>query len=681
MKKLFTLLVLISAFFNAISQNVNINEASKAAESFFKSQNKHLSRCAKIVGDENNRLLYIFNAENAFVVIAGDKNIVPVLAYIDHQIYNETDTIAPFNMWIDNYISQIDYVKRSNITNAHNQDIWSQTLEGKPFRNDSEIEPLVFSRWDQTEFYNYYCPKDPAGTNGRAITGCVATALGQLIYYFRFPESGVGQYSYTHEQYGVQSVNYGEATYNYDAMCDVPTSINTEISKLIYHCGVGVDMVYGPNSSGMYNHSAAKVLRTYFKYSPETEYLFRDSTDVNWDSVIVSHLERKIPMYYAGWSVPNINGHGFICDGYKMVDSNYYFHFNFGWSGYMDGYFYTNSLYVGGSNFNLSQELIINGYPDTTQYEYPVPQSVTGEKTLTAMEGTFTDGSQTAENYAKNMDYTWHIVPETENLESISLKINYHIAAGDTLRITADNYSGHIITNDTGTFVLEVESPEITLHFTSDTVSENIGFRAHYTAKNIEFCGGIVIYNAPTGSFDDGSGEAHYNNFSYCRYRLMLTTYSAIIINIHNMDLEEGHDYLHFYKNTINEGNRVLSLTGHIDDTTVVFEASRMTVVFESDEAGTADGFNAEYFASHVGIDDFENGVSLYPNPANSVLSVAYPSPIERIETLTLDGRTIDITTCNSLNAKLDISDLSSGLYLVKIFTKDGVITKKFLKK
>ena len=114
-------------------------------------------------------------------------------------------------------------------------------------------------------------------------------------------------------------------------------------------------MVYGPNGSGMYNHRAAIVLRSFFKYLPETEYVYRDSTSMDWDSLLVSHLDRQIPMYYAGWSVPTINGHAFVLDGYQSGD---YYHFNWGWSGSYDGYFYTNSLNPGGSNFNLAQEVM-----------------------------------------------------------------------------------------------------------------------------------------------------------------------------------------------------------------------------------------------------------------------------------------------------------------------------------
>ena len=667
----------------AFSQNVSCEEASIAAKSFFQSQNKTFSHCAKIIGDKNNPLLYIFNAEDAFVIVSGDKSCIPILAYIDYQKFIDNDTNSPFNMWLNNYITQIEYLKKYNLSDEKNLNHWTNILNGKTFNTDSAVEPLVLSRWDQNKFYNYYCPKDLSGPNGRVVTGCVATALAQLIYYFRFPETGVGQYSYTDEHYGVQTANYGETIYNFDAMCDVPTCINPEISKLMYHCGVGVDMVYGPNGSGMYNHSAAKVLRTYFKYAPETEYLYRDSTDMNWDSVIVRHLNKNIPLYYAGWSLPNVNGHAFICDGYKMVDSNYYFHFNFGWGGYMDGYFYTDNLFVGGSNFNLAQELIVNGYPDTMQYDYPEMQPISGNKTLIAMQGTFTDGSQSNAHYPQNMDYTWHIKPQSTNIQSISLKISYNISLGDTLKLYAQNNPNNIyyFTNSTDFFEIELEAEEVFFQFTSDTLFESTGFRVHYTTKEETFCLGMTMFNSPSGAIGDGSGDAMYNNFSDCRFRIMATSYSALTIHINYLDLEENHDFIHFYKNVVSENNRLLSLTGHIEDTTIIFEANRMTIILETDESGTADGFSLDYTAGYVGVSDLEDDISVFPNPTKDIISIASAKHINYTELFSADGRKIFSSNFDDDKNYISLIGVPIGMYILKIYAEDGIFTKKVLKK
>ena len=275
MRKIYLFVVFTSFFGIGLAQSVSQEEAARAANRFFEAQGKTLERCAKVIQNGQDPLLYIFNAENGFVVVAGDKSAPPVLSFSDQQLYNDSDVIPPFEMWINHYADQIKEIKKQQIVQPQYVGQWEDIMSGAPiFRSGDEVEPLMLSKWDQGEYYNYYCPRDAAGDNGRVVTGCVATAMAQLIYYYRFPETGIGSYSYTDENYGVQSVDYGNATYNYNAMCDVPTSINTEISKLIYHFGVGVDMHYGPDGSGMFNHSAAKVLRTYFKYSPETEYLY-----------------------------------------------------------------------------------------------------------------------------------------------------------------------------------------------------------------------------------------------------------------------------------------------------------------------------------------------------------------------------------------------------------------------
>ena len=684
MKKLYAFVLSIIVCGMAAAQNVTPQEAATVAQRFLESQGKTLVRCAKVMDNGQDNLLYIFNAENAFVVVSGDRSAQPVLAYIDHQIYNESDVVAPFQMWIDHYANQIAQIKREHIVQPQPAAQWEAILSDAPaFRTGDSIAPLMQSRWDQGEFYNYYCPRDAAGDNGRVVTGCVATAMGQLLYYFRFPETGIGSYSYTDENYGVQSADYGNTTYDYNAMCDVPTCINPEISKLIYHCGVGVDMHYGPNGSGMTNHSAAQVMRTYFKYSPETEYLFRDSTDLNWDSVIVSHLQRRIPMYYAGWSLPNINGHGFICDGYKTVNDAYYFHFNFGWSGYMDGYFYTNSLYVGSSNFNLAQELIINAYPDTTQYTYPTPQPLTGSTTLTAREGTFTDGGRPEALCPAGMDFTWSIHPESNNLSSISLAINYNLTEGDSLFIWACTGMGQplVITADTGTFNMAFACPNLDVQLVTHSAASE-GFRAHYTANRNEFCSGTKIYSSATGNITDGSGGYLYNDLSNCKFKVVMGgQISAISVHINSLDLEDGKDFLSFYDNSISDATHYLTLTGQLTDTSVVFNTRRLMIYLETDETGTAQGFDLDYEGGVVGIDDYVDGsVLVYPNPASERVTIAAAMPIRSVEIRNAEGSLVLSEQPDNEEVVLHIAQLPAGIYLLTARTETSVITKKIVK-
>ena len=681
MRKIYLFVLFISFLCIGMAQTVTREEAAIVADRFFEAQGKALERCAKVIDDGQEPLLYIFNAENGFVVISGDKSATPVLSFSDHQLYSESDVVPPFEMWINHYADQIQQIKKQHIVQSQFVSQWEAILSGAPFRSGDEVEPLMLSKWDQGEYYNYYCPRDAAGDNGRVVTGCVATALAQLIYYYRFPETGTGSYSYTDANYGVQSADYGNTTYDYNAMCDEPTCINTEISKLIYHCGVGVDMVYGPDGSGMYNHSAARVLRTYFKYSPETEYLYRDSTDLDWDSVIVNHLNRRMPMYYAGWSVPNINGHGFICDGYKTVDSSYFFHFNFGWSGHMDNYYYTDALIVGGSNFNLAQELIINAYPDTTQYAYPTPQPLTGSTTLTAQEATFTDGSQTYEHCPAGINYSWNIVPDVSNLTNVTLTLHYSLAEGDTLFVTNPYVNTfEMRTADTGTVSVDWGTTDLTVNLiTHSSASE--GFRAHYSSHQAVFCSGTKIFSSVNGHIEDGSGDYNYNNLTTCKYKIVLGPYSAIHVDINSLDLEEGKDFLYFYDNLMSEANHLLTLTGNVSGTGYTFETRRLLMVLETDETGTAGGFSLDYEGGQVGVENpIRQEITMYPNPAKDQLRIVHSTPIRQVDIFNAEGELLFSEIPDTEETSLHISQFPAGIYIVRITAGEKVFTRKFVK-
>lgn len=666
------------------AQNVSLTEASYAAGSFLQSNQKSGCRLAHMVAEGSDTLLYIFNSESSYVVISGDKRVPPVLAFSDHQLYNDMDVIPPAKMWLDNYAQQLLALKHQPVTPVVENPVWWKLSRGSsPFKEGPSVSPLMKSHWGQGAFYNYYCPRDYQGENYRTVTGCVATAMAQLIYYYRFPETGIGSYSYLDSTYGVQSADYGNTVYDYSAMCDEPTSINPAISTLMYHCGVGVDMVYGPDGSGMYNHSAARVLRTFFKFSPETEYVFRDSTNLDWDSLIVSHLHRNMPLYYAGWSNPNINGHAFICDGYKMVDSNYYYHFNFGWDGSSDNYFYTNALNLAGTHFNLAQELIINAYPDTTSYAFPVAHALTGTDTLTSMAGSFTDGSRTLSSYASNMDYTWIIRPAEGYFTSINFTVDYDIASGDTLLITTDNtnIAPIILTDTNNTLAVEWNCSEIVVHFATDDTLAYTGFRANYNTQAPVYCQGVSTLSASSGTIQDGSGNHDYLPFTTCGYRIVVPMYDLIQLHFEYLDLEEGEDFLHVYDNVFSSDGPLMSLTGTMHDTTLTFNVRRMALLFETDGHHNADGFKLTYQAGHVGVDDVsDERVAIFPNPAESVLSVSADEPMEYLSIFDLTGR--EVMHLSAADTRLDVplEGLTSGIYIIRIKTSDNQIVKKFIK-
>lgn len=643
-----------------------MQEAADVAARFCQSRSKSAPHYAHSEMRNGLPAFYIFNTSDSYVVVSGDKRMPPVLAFSDEGAFDSENIAPAAQMWLDYYSEQIHYLKVNNVGN-----IDAGWLLRDGFRDGAAVAPLLHSKWGQGEPYNYYCPRDIRGDNSRCVTGCVATALGQIMYYFGFPESGVGSYTYQHPVYGELSADYESAVYDFSAMCDKPAGINTAISRLIYDCGVGMDMDYGPDGSGVHNHSAGRVLREHFKYSPNAVSVFRDSTTLDWDSLLVAHLDRRIPLYYAGWSVPDTNGHGFVCDGYQMVDSNYYFHFNFGWEGSSDGYFYTDALNVSGSHFNLLQEIVANAYPDTALYEYPVPQPVVGSKTLTARFGTFTDGSADGETYAKMQDFTWNILPDLDNLTGISVELVYDLADGDTLFITSETASNapRILTADSAHLVLSWTCSDMTFHFVSDSVSERSGFRASYQAIRNEYCNASSNISGHTGHVEDGSGASDYAALTCCKFAIKATGSPSVNIHFTEFDLEDGHDFLYVYKNAPSGKVLLETYTGQMPDTTIFFVPRDLLFVFETDEFNNAAGFAFD-FEGTTGIrdNDFAD-LQAYPNPARETLFVQTGNYAENTVLAIFDvcGRMLHSQNVARETEMVDVLGFANGVYFVKL--------------
>ena len=293
--------------------------------------------------------------------------------HLKGSIQKKTRHRSSLHGW-DNMPARSRYARKTNavpLTSATSE--WNHLLNpgsssDLPGKEILDVEPMITSNWDQPYPYNEMCPADPAGS--QRTCHCRMCSCGNGPDHVLLPLARPWhRFLYLCDStYGIQHVSFDSTWYRWNNMKNTITTSDTGIAQLIYHLGVSVDLKYGPAGSGMYNHHAAYALKTYFKYSPETSYVYRDSTNLNWDSLIIAHLNRGMPLYYAGWSVPNIDGHAFVCDGYQSGD---YFHFNFGWSGTDNGYYYLDNITPGGYNFNLAQELIINIYPDTLNYTYP----------------------------------------------------------------------------------------------------------------------------------------------------------------------------------------------------------------------------------------------------------------------------------------------------------------------
>jgi hypothetical protein len=247
---------------------------------------------------------------------------------------------------------------------------WQRLLGDTPLYSPSNIPdsvgPLLTTTWDQGQYYNSLCPEDAGGPDGHVLTGCVATAMAQIINYWGYPIHGRGSHSLNHSTYGTLTVNYDNATYDFDNMPDALTGSSTPeqveaVAKLMYDCGVAVNMKYGADGSGTYNHDVRAALTNHFNYLASSNYADKvRMPDDEWVRTVSANIRAGLPVLYSG--ISGQAGHMFVCDG---VAGNY-FHFNFGWSGNGDGWYLSSAVNPGMYEFNTNQAALLDIAYDTT---------------------------------------------------------------------------------------------------------------------------------------------------------------------------------------------------------------------------------------------------------------------------------------------------------------------------
>ena len=370
MKKL-TVLTTFVLFFalSGFSEHVEPDKAQKVANTFL---NYRLSEPTNIslvdyVDKTSYQNFYVFGNEHCFVIIAADNCAHPVLGYSTGNPFGTG--ILPDNVseWLRSYDAEIAdaIANRSEATDEITAE-WDNLLNGRNLvpKSRSNVSPLIRTRWDQWEPYNNLCPYDANSfsPNHRVPTGCVATAMAQIINFWEHPVRGTGSHSYDHPTYGLLSVNYGNTVYDWDNMKnrydgDYSDTESNAVATLMYHCGVAVNMNYSTNESGAYSENIPSGLMNYFDYSSDMSFQYRASyTDGQWISMLKTELDNERPLYYSG-SADYSGGHAFICDGY---DENDDFHFNWGWGGFCDGYYTMGALNPHDETGNMGSYNFVN---------------------------------------------------------------------------------------------------------------------------------------------------------------------------------------------------------------------------------------------------------------------------------------------------------------------------------
>ena len=316
---------------------------------------------------------YIVNFEpEGYVIVAGDDRAQPILAFSDEGIFVTENIPAHIRFFLDGYAEEIQHIiddqEVSDETTRQKWDVLLSSASSAPKDGDGNVvvAPLLGNnKWNQTIYYNDLCPADATGAptyGGHAAVGCGALVMGQVMRYWRFPTTGTGSHSYN-SNYGTLSANFGATTYHYENMPDQltfanhPDSCVEAIATLLYHCGVAVNMNYGPAASVANSNRIVSALSQYFRFPTTIQYIERGNlSSAVWLNYLKNELDEGAPFMYGGSG--NYGGHVWICDGYQ--DDNF-FHFNWGWGGQQNGFYALNSCSTYGFNSNHAIIIGIRG--------------------------------------------------------------------------------------------------------------------------------------------------------------------------------------------------------------------------------------------------------------------------------------------------------------------------------
>ena len=373
MKRLLFLLAFATASIIIHAGPVSKNDARRVAEQFFSAKSIKSSvqgnpSSLRLAFTAEQERFYVFDrggTYGGFVVVAGDDRLPQVLGYGDKGDFSASQLPPSVKYWLNEMSRQIAYLQSHDNVTAH-----------RPAKRVEAVGPLMTTMWSQDWPYNIYCPTytTSQGETERAVTGCVATATAQVMNYHKWPQQGRGSHSYVCLVNGTDetelNADFSQSVYRWDLMLDsYDESSSAEsceaIARLMSDVGISMDMGYG-SSSGAWETDARNALVQYFKYTDKSHLLHRDNFSANeWDELLVKELSSLRPIIYCGanMSAAASSGHAFVLDGF---DTEGYFHVNWGWGGYYDGYFLVSALApIPGRNYSYFQDGIFGLVPET----------------------------------------------------------------------------------------------------------------------------------------------------------------------------------------------------------------------------------------------------------------------------------------------------------------------------
>ena len=340
MKKLVSSLCVATMLYLAVlpmsAQRISKETALEKAMAFLqKSQGSNTNgrktprKKPQLVLANNHDEFFVFNDESngGYVIVSGDERTPDVLAYSYNGHYNSGSVPCNMKAVLDDYAEQISYLRTHP---EYKLPVVRRTEETK-------VAPLLGeTAWYQSWPYNNMCPT----IDGQhCVTGCVATATAQVMYYHKWPERGTGSNSYEWNGHTL-SADFSQSVYRWDLMTPTYDSNSNKescdaVALLMHDVGYACWMDYGLGGSSAGSSAGAGALIRHFDYDVSMGEMFRDNCDAeSWHEFIMNDLLNGLPVLYDGVDSQGGDPHALVVDGYE---GNGYFHFNFGWGGSWNG--------------------------------------------------------------------------------------------------------------------------------------------------------------------------------------------------------------------------------------------------------------------------------------------------------------------------------------------------------
>ena len=403
--------------------------------------------------------LYVVEYNNGgWALVSSDSKVRPILAYAENGTFPAADDMPPGMKWLFSQYEDVVAQANNDSLMTVKHDGWNDLNDNNPRRNNRASSPVILDRirdvkWGQgsgndgrcNRQYNLYCPTYYTPQCEHTVTGCVATALGQILWYYQWPNYAnvpdtIIPDSFLKISSWPDPLTTRDAYYYYDQM---PTALNKDstalqehaIASLLRDCGYSVKMYYGPNSSSAFPHNVPSALKRFFSYSQSATHIIKGNNNAS-DSIMTTTLKNEIdngrPVFYYGYGPENENGehgegHAFVIYGYK--DDKFYI--NWGYNGrYSDALYSVSYMIIPYTyNYNYDQGAIIGIEPDYCATQKINPSDIWATNFTKAYTGNIDIGNRTIPSNA---------VGSITASNSIHLSHGFRILPGAKVSITID---------------------------------------------------------------------------------------------------------------------------------------------------------------------------------------------------------------------------------------------------